>query len=191
MTKNTTSQTQLAFEDIFNVFDYADQQKTLRLAVRKEAKNVLQIAKDYVKSTKDGKKNRSLSEATAGIEEGLHHWVYPDKGGSSLIVTPVPHGRKGYHINRQGLEKPVLMWAETGTADRRRGPKTEVSYKYVSKLTGKEMRRYSRVGAKTGRMPEYGFIEKAEQSAYSGSENRIFDNFEKSLVRKARRAKLL
>ncbi len=191
MAKSNAPQTKIAFDSLLNLFDYADQQKTLRKAVRKESKTVLKIAKEYVRTTKAGKKKRSLSEATTGIEEGLHEWVYPDKGGTSLIVTPVPHKKKGYHLNRYGLEKPVLMWAEGGTVERHRGPKLRGSTEYRSRLTGRKARRYYRMGASTGQMPKYEFIEKAENAAFSGSEARIFENFEKSMERKARKEGLL
>lgn len=180
-----------AFGAVLKAIDYKTTQKTLRKAVRKEARNVVKVAKEYVKSTKAGKKKRSLSEATSGIENGLHSWVYPDKGGTSMIVTPVPHGKKGLHLNRQGLEKPILMWAETGTVHRHRGPKKVHKTKYVSALTGKTATRYYRRGAYTGQMPKYGFIEKAEADVAQGVETRIFSDLEKGIVKQAKKQGLL
>ena len=178
------------FASIFEVTDVKTQRNALRGSMRSEARNVKEIAKGYIRSIAKGKKGRSLSQATSGIENGIYERVYPAKYGSGFMVSVIPHGRKGYHINRQGLEKPVLMWAETGTRKRHRGPR-KGSVKSWSRLTGTMTRKYDRTGAYTGFMPEYGFLEKAEKAAASGVENRLFSKFEDNLERAARRKGLL
>ena len=57
-------------------------------------------------------------------------------------------GEAGFHTNRQGLKKPVLIWAEDGTDERRTKPKQGTR------------RRASRLRAShpTGRMKRYGFM---------------------------------
>lgn len=48
--------------------------------------------------------------------------VYPDGGG--FMITVRPHGSSGFYTNHAGLQKPVLMWAEEGTRERKPRHKT-------------------------------------------------------------------
>jgi hypothetical protein len=63
-------------------------------------------------------------------------------------------GEKSMHLNRRGVKKPILMWAEEGT-DRR----------YSRSKSKNKKRTYH------GRMPAYGFLEKAEPEMYSTVES--------------------
>ena len=53
------------------------------------------------------------------------------------------------HINRQGLKKPFLIWAEGGTEQRKTKTKTRVFVR-------------ERRGHNTGRMKRYGFMRKTQ-----------------------------
>ena len=69
-----------------------------------------------------------------------------------------PKGEKSMYLNSRGKKKPVLQWAEPGTARRRtRGP-------YRKRTLLRRMMRSRKYGGKTGlnrgRMPRYGFLEK-------------------------------
>ena len=57
-------------------------------------------------------------------------------------------GEAGFHTNRQGLKKPVLIWAEEGTKERQTKPK---------KGTRRRAARL-RASHRTGRMKRYGFM---------------------------------
>lgn len=110
--------------------------QALRGAFRKEA-NVLRRA--AVTSL------RSKMRSDADLEKGVRALVFKRQLGFRVTVGTVNRKSrrtgdiqtKGYHTNRFGLEKPVLIWAEDGTAYRR------------AKRRG---------NAGRGRMPRYGFI---------------------------------
>ncbi len=187
---DTTIQINEAFASVYNALDMKVQRRALRSASRREAENVKKIAMSLVQSTSRGKLSRSLSQATSGIEKGIQTRVFPDRYGAGFMATVIPHKGKGVHINRQGLEKPVLMWAETGTRSRHRGAR-KGSVKTYSRLVGKATRKYNRSGAATGRMPEYGFMQKAEETSAQGVEKRLFDDFQAGIEKAARKQGLL
>lgn len=190
MADSTELQISEAFASVYTALDMKVQRRALRSASRREAENVKKTAMALVKTTSRGKLSRSLSQATAGIENGILTRVFPDRYGAGFMATVIPHKGKGTHINRQGLEKPVLMWAETGTRSRHRGAK-KGSVKTYSRLVGRATRKYNRSGAPTGRMPEYGFMQKAEEQAAQGVEKRLFDSFQTNIEKAARKQGLL
>lgn len=55
-------------------------------------------------------------------------------------------GEAGYHTNRQGLKKPVLIWVEEGTKERK------------TKSNGGRRAARRRSAHSTGRMRRYGFM---------------------------------
>lgn len=64
-------------------------------------------------------------------------------------------GERGMHVNRYGLSKPVLAWAETGTDVRR--VKRKGSGRFL--IGG----RWRRAGRERGRMKRYGYLAKTER----------------------------
>lgn len=87
------------------------------------------------------------------LEKGVRAIVFKRKAGFRVTVgtkkaNKSGKGEAGFHTNRQGLKKPVLIWAEEGTDDRRTKPKQGTR------------RRASRLRAShpTGRMKRYGFM---------------------------------
>lgn len=99
---------------------------------------------------------------------GIRTYVYSRGGG--FLVSTKPHKAKGFHRNRQGLDKPVLMWAEDGTQQRSRKRKFY----------------HSKPG--TGRMPRYGFLEKAEPSFPGIIEADLDKDVAAAVVKAARKA---
>lgn len=87
------------------------------------------------------------------LEKGVRAIVFKRKAGFRVTVgtkkaNKSGKGEAGFHTNRQGLKKPVLIWAEEGTDERRTKPKQGTR------------RRASRLRAShpTGRMKRYGFM---------------------------------
>lgn len=87
------------------------------------------------------------------LEKGVRAIVFKRKAGFRVTVgtkkaNKSGKGEAGFHTNRQGLKKTVLIWAEEGTDERRTKPKQGTR------------RRASRLRAShpTGRMKRYGFM---------------------------------
>lgn len=87
------------------------------------------------------------------LEKGVRAIVFKRKAGFRVTVgtkkaNKSGKGEAGFHTNRQGLKKPVLIWAEEGTDERRTKPKQGTR------------RRASRLRAShpTGRMKRYGYM---------------------------------
>lgn len=103
--------------------------------VRKTAINNLRYS---VRSNKD-------------LEKGVRAIVFKRKAGFRVTVGTKKAGKNGkgeagFHTNRQGLKKPVLIWVEEGTQER----KTKGN-------VGKRAAR-RRSAHRTGRMRRYGFM---------------------------------
>ena len=73
------------------------------------------------------------------------------------VTVGTGRGNVGFHKTRQGVLKPVLMWAEDGTEYRR----TRGSAKRPSRVTGK--------------MKRYGFLERAKNQTAGRITNDIRD----------------
>lgn len=89
------------------------------------------------------------------LEKGVRAIVFKQQAGFRVTIGTKKAGKNGkgeagMHTNRRGLKKPVLIWAEEGTKDR----KTKSS-------GGKRAARY-RAAHRTGRMPKYGFMAKTK-----------------------------
>lgn len=87
------------------------------------------------------------------LEKGVRAIVFKRKAGFRVTVgtkkaSKSGKGEAGFHTNRQGLKKPVLIWAEEGTDERRTKPK-QGTRRRASRL---------RASHRTGRMRRYGFM---------------------------------
>lgn len=76
------------------------------------------------------------------------------KRSAGFRITVGTSDDKGYHTNRQGLKKPILIWAEEGTEERRTKSK---------KGTRRRANRL-RSSHRTGKMKRYGFMERTLSS---------------------------
>lgn len=122
---------------MFAEMDPKHRNKALRGAFRAEANKVRKAAVSSL---------RSKMNSNRDLENGIRALVFKQKLGFRVTVGTVNRKSrrtgniqtKGYHKNRFGLEKPVLIWAEDGTVQRR-----------------------TKKGANRGRMPRYGFIVEA------------------------------
>ena len=96
---------------------------------------------------------RSSIRTDKDLEKGIRSAVFKRKAGFRVTIGTKKAGKNGkgesgMHTNRQGLKKPVLIWAEMGTAQRT-----------TKSSGGKRAARY-RAAHNTGSMPRYGFMEK-------------------------------
>ena len=111
---------------------------------RKEANQVRKTAINNLRSSVQSNKD---------LEKGVRAIVFKRKAGFRVTVGTKRAGKNGkgeagFHTNRQGLKKPVLIWAEEGTAERKTKPK-QGTRRRAARL---------RASHRTGRMKRYGFM---------------------------------
>lgn len=113
---------------------------------RKEANQVRKTAVNNL---------RGSIRSDRDLERGIRALVFKRKAGFRVTIGTKKAGRNGkgeagFHLNRQGVKKPVLIWAEEGTKER-----------YTKSKAGTR-RRAARLRAahRTGRMKRYGFMAK-------------------------------
>lgn len=184
----TDREIEQGFMGIWEQLDPKKQRKALRGSMRKEATLVRKAAVSALASSgilarvnKPKRQNSTTSMAT--LSKGIFQRVYPSKYGLGFMVSVKvgKSGNKGFHTNRRGEKKPVLMWAAEGTSPRRVG-KRKAGRKARS-WSGKTYRKYKRMGHSTGKMPRYGFMEKAEAQTAGGVENRLWEQFLRNIER--------
>lgn len=174
------------FKDVYELLDLNDTRNAMRSSMRREAKRLRGVAvsklRAYGPMTKKGK---------GDLADNILIRVYPKKYGTGFMLTV--KGRNGkdpkiMHQTRRGL-KPIMMWAEDGTRDRRVGRRTKS--KPGRSSFGKMLRRYVRGGHSTGRMNRYAFLARTEAQEEGRIESNLFDVFQKNITRRAKRKKLI
>lgn len=141
---NQYDDTQL--QKLFTEMDVKHRKRALKGAFRREANQVKRTAINNL---------RSSLHSNRDLEKGIRAIVFKKAAGFRVTIgtkkanRKTGKGEKGMHINRQGLKKPVLIWAEGGTEQRKTKTKTRV---FVRK----------RRGHNTGRMKRYGFMRKTQ-----------------------------
>lgn len=122
--------------------------QALKSGFRREANQVRKTAVNNLRS--------SGIRTDREMETGVRAIVFKQQAGFRVTVgTAHRRGRGkgtlyGFHKNRRGEVKPILMWAELGTAERRtksNGGKHTVMFS-----------ERSRAAHSTGRMKSYGFM---------------------------------
>ena len=113
--------------------------QALRGGFRKEANRVRKTAVNNL---------RSSIRSDKDLEKGVRSLVFKRKAGFRITVgtkyaNKRGKGEAGFHTNRQGLKKPILIWAEDGTKAR--------------KTKGRGGKHGTR---STGRMKRYGFMDR-------------------------------
>lgn len=148
---------------------------SLKRSYRAVSKQALGIARKRLRTS-----GLHVQGNKADWEKGIRVHIY-SRGGGFLITTKARaasrktgKGEKSMHKNRRGFSKPILMWAEEGTQPR----KTRSASKWAVRM---------RKGHKTGRMRDYGFLEKATPDMYSTLETGLFPELEKSVVKVAKK----
>ena len=135
--------------------------QALRGGFRREANQVRKTAINNL---------RSSIRSNKDLEQGVRAVVYKRSAGFRVTIGTK---RAGFHTNRQGLKKPVLIWAEAGTQERQTKPKQG------TRRRAGRMREQHR----TGRMKRYGFMEQTLNSVRdtvtADIHNLVLDNVEK------------
>lgn len=146
---------QLVYDDsrlqqLFAELDPRRRKQAIRGAIRKEATRVRKIAINNLRS--------SGINSSKDLEKGIRQIVFKEKAvGFRLTVgtkkaNKQGKGEAGFHTNRKGLKKPVLIWAEDGTKDRK--TKGSGLMGFLGLRSGK------RASHRTGKMRRYGFMSK-------------------------------
>lgn len=141
---NQYDDTQL--QKLFTEMDVKHRKRALKGAFRREANQVRRTAINNL---------RSSLHSNRDLEKGIRAIVFKKAAGFRVTIgtkkanRKTGKGEKGMHINRQGLKKPVLIWAEGGTEQRKTKTKTRVFVR--------ERRSHN-----TGRMKRYGFMRKTQ-----------------------------
>lgn len=173
------------FTSVYKALDMKTQRKAMKSAMRREGNRLKKAAIGNLKASGIGQGTKR------SLHSGIYVRTYPDRYGLGFMVSVKPHGkRKGIHLNRGGKEKPVLMWAEDGTRDRRSGRRLS-SFFGKSRFTGRKVRQYMRGGARRGKMRRYAFLEKTERQSTAGVETNLFNNLQSNLEKAARKQGLL
>lgn len=94
---------------------------------------------------------RNSVRSNKDLEKGVRAIVFKRKAGFRVTVGTKKAGKNGkgeagFHTNRQGLKKPVLIWVEEGTQERK------------TKGNGGKRAARRRFAHRTGRMRRYGFM---------------------------------
>jgi len=102
---------------------------------------------------------RSSISSNKDLEKGIRAIVFKRAAGFRVTVGTKKAGKNGkgeagFHTNRPGLKKPILIWAEEGTEERKTKPKQG------SRLRADRKREAHR----TGKMRRYGFMEQTLNS---------------------------
>ena len=156
------------WNELLKVFSKRDLKAALKGAYRKTGNEVLKVARQ--KLAESGIANASK------LKKGIRLRVYPRGGG--FMITVKPHGKQGFHVNRFGLQKPVLMWAEEGTKVR-----------YVRKGGGQVTQlgngKWRTLGRRRGQMPAYHFLDGVESDGGQIIEREISPRLEEAVMKRA------
>lgn len=141
--------------------------QALRGGFRKAANNVRKKAvanlREAIRTDKD-------------LEKGVRAIVFRRTAGFRVTIGTKKAGKKGkgeagMHTNRQGLKKPVLIWAEEGTKAR------------TTKSGGGKRAARLRAAHSTGSMPRFGFMAKTKNevrdSVTADMRNMVTENVER------------
>jgi len=131
-------------QQLFEQLELKQQAKVLRGGFRRAAAKFRKAAIGNL---------RSSIRTDSDLEKGVRAIVFKQQLG--FRVTVGTSGKKGYHLNRFGLLKPVLLWAEDGTANR-----------WTKSNGGKHSRMFCKRKRKshaTGKMSAYMFMQKTKE----------------------------
>lgn len=160
-------------ENLQRLFAEMDTQKRLKAlkgAFRREANRVRKTAVNNL---------RGSIRTDRDLERGVRAIVFKRKAGFRVTIGAKKAGKngkgeKGMHLNRRGLKKPVLIWAEGGTEWRRTKTKTRI-------FTRK------RKGHSTGRMKRYGFMQKTLNEVRGSATDSLHKEVVNSIVKAAKK----
>jgi len=139
--------------------------QALRGGFRREANQVRKTAVNNLRA--------SGIKSSRDLEKGVRALVFKRTAGFRITVGT--KGEAGLHTNRQGLKKPILLWAEMGTKDRR-----------TKNGGGKRASRH-RAAHSTGRMPRYGFMAQTLDSTRETVTNELHNMVIENVIKTAKK----
>lgn len=157
---------------LFKALDHKQRIKAMRGAFRREANKVRRAAISNLRSTgirTDLDLEKGVRAVVSKRDAGFRVTIGTKKGNRKT-----GRGERGFHTNRRGLKKPVLIWAESGTDRRYTKSKTRIFAR-------------SRKGHYTGRMKRYGFMSKTGSQVDGRVGDELREEIVKSINMTARR----
>lgn len=151
---------------LFKALEPKQRISALKGGMRKEANRLKKVAISNLRS--------SGMRTDKKLEKGIRTKVYNKMSGFKVYVTTDKKGG-GFHVNRFGQKKPVLIWAELGTNARR------------TKGNGGRRALRKRAAHSTGRMRRYGFMEKMLQTELSKVTNNVHNATRDWVLRTAKK----
>ena len=158
-------------EDLQRLFAEMDTKKRLKAlkgAFRRGANRVRKTALNNL---------RGSIRTDKDLERGVRAVVFKRKAGFRVTIGTKKAGKTGkeygFHINRRGLKKPVLIWAEAGTKWRRTKSKQRF------KANGK----WRTAGTHRGFMKRYGFMQKTAADVRDS----VTDNLHNEVINSVRK----
>lgn len=154
-----------------------NRKKVIKGACRKVGNSIRKIAVNNLRLS-------GLNHASE-LSSGVRVVVFNREAGVRVTVASrkanrkTGKGEKGMHLNRYGLKKPVLVWAEAGTKWR----KVKTDKKARFKADGKW---YTAGTRHRGFMRRYGFIAKTETQIKYTAGDQIKDELENHVKRIAK-----
>lgn len=131
---------------LFAALQPRQRMQALKGAFRREAGRVRKVAVGNL---------RSSIRSDRDLERGVRAIVFKRKAGFRVTIGTKKAGKSGkeygFHTNRRGLKKPVLIWAESGT--KRRQSRHATRYPVGSRWA---------TGKNRGAMKSYGFMSKTK-----------------------------
>lgn len=157
-------------QKLFAEMNVKQRLSALKGAFRREAGMVRKTAIDNL---------RASIRSDKDLERGVRQIVFKKTAGFRVTVGTRKADRQGkgeygFHTNRQGLKKPILIWAEGGTEMRR----TKTSTKVYTR---------SRRAHSTGRMKRYGFMRKTQADVRDKVEADLRNEITMNIIRTAKR----
>ena len=163
--------------DLLREMSPREVRKVLKKAYRRTAKKAIGIAQDSLRTSGLGGDMKSLGRC-------IRPYIY-SKGGGFLVTVNARRGKangsgeKGMYKTARGAKKPILMWAEGGTDQRR-----------TKSNSGKHRRTWTwrlRRGHNTGRMQAYRFMSITRDREKDNVSASLQDEFRKYVTTTAKR----
>lgn len=146
--------------------------QALKGAFRKEANRIRKIAVNNLRS--------SGLRSDKDLEKGIRGKVFKRVAGFGVTIGTKKANKKGkgeagFHTNRRGLKKPILIWAEDGTKER----KTKNGGGILGFFTRRAARKRS--AHRTGKMKRYGFMSRTLEGTRESVTNNVRNNVVESI----------
>jgi hypothetical protein len=168
-------QAELSYDDdnlqrLFAEMDTKQRLQALKGAFRREANQVRKTAINNL---------RGSIRSDRDLESGVRAVVFKRKAGFRVTIGTKKASKAGgkeygFHKNRQGLKKPILIWAEEGTEQRKTKTATKIFVR-------------SRKGHNTGRMKRYGFMRQTRDDVGETVTQNLHTELTKSVERIAKK----